>query len=274
LRANHQHGAVTASDPSRRAIHDAAAVGFERGATDYEQGRPGYPADAIDTLVRACDIDDGTVIVDLGAGTGKFTRELFGVSHQVVAIEPVAAMRAVFEERYPGARILDGTAEDIPLPEQSADVITVAQAFHWFDHGPALDEISRLVRPGGWLVLIWNTRDTRVPWLAEVNELMNRLAADAPRFRATDRSWRAAIDAHPAFEELHEATFDNPVPGVDLVTMRARVSSTSYVSALPDDERRAVLDEVERIVREGPMRDEGETFTDRYLTELYWCRRR
>ena len=266
---------MTDVEPSpRRPFHEAAAIGFERGAADYEKGRPGYPTAAIETLARACDLDEDTVIVDLGAGTGKFTRELFALSHQVTAIEPVAAMRAVFEERYPGARILEGTAEDVPLPEQSVDVVTVAQAFHWFDHGPALDEISRLVRPGGWLALVWNTRDVRVPWLASLNDLMDRLAGDGPRFRSTNRSWRAPIEAHPAFDELHEAAFDNPVPGVDLATMRARVASTSYVSALPDDQRSAVLEEVERIVREGPMREEGETFTDRYVTELFWCRRR
>ena len=256
-------------------IHEAAAAGYERGAADYEKGRPGYPTAAIDALVRECGIGELTTVVDLGAGTGKFTRHLFAHTANVIAVEPVEAMRAAYAANFPGARVIAGTAEDVPgLLEQSVDVVTVAQAFHWFDHARALDEISRLLGAGGWLALIWNTRDVRVPWLAEINELMNRLAGDAPRFRSTDRSWRHPIDEHPAFEELHEAAFDNPVPGVDLETMRARVSSTSYVSALPDDEREDVLAEVERIVRDGPMRDEGETFTDRYRTELFWCRRR
>ena len=256
-------------------VHDAAAKGYSRGADDYERGRPGYPAEAIDTLVRECGIDELTTVVDLGAGTGKFTRHLFAHTPDVTAVEPVEAMRAAYAWNFPGEPILAGTAEDVPgLLEQSVDVVTVAQAFHWFDHGRALDEISRLLRPGGWLALIWNTRDVRVPWLAAINELMDRLAGDAPRFRSRDRSWRAPIDDHPAFEELHDAAFDNPVAGVDLDTMRARVASTSYVSAMPDARRDEVLAEVERIVREGPMRDEGDTFTDRYRTELFWCRRR
>ena len=256
-------------------IHEAAAAGFERGAADYEKGRPGYPEAAIDTLVRECGIDELTTVVDLGAGTGKFTHHLFAHTENVIAVEPVAAMRAAYARNFPGARVIAGTAEDVPgLLEHSVDVVTVAQAFHWFDQVRALDEISRLLDAGGWLALIWNTRDLRVPWLAEINELMNRLAGDAPRFRSTDRSWRRPIDEHAAFEELHDAAFDNPVPGVDLDTMRARVASTSYVAALPDDEREEVLAEVERIVRSGPMRDEGETFTDRYRTELFWCRRR
>ena len=256
-------------------IHDAAAKGYARAADDYEKGRPGYPAAAIETLVRVCGIGAGSDLVDVGAGTGKFTASLFAHGPTVVAVEPVAAMREAFARRFPGARVMDGTAEHLPLPDASADVVTVAQAFHWFDHGPALDEIGRVLRPGGWLALIWNTRDLSVPWLAEINELMNTLAGDAPRFRSTDRRWREPIEAHAAFEdELHEATFENPVPDVDLATMRARVASTSYVSALPDAERERVLGTVERIVREAPMRDEGETFTDRYRTELFWCRRR
>lgn len=256
-------------------VHDAAAKGFERGAADYEKGRPGYPEAAIETLVRECEIDELTTVLDLGAGTGKFTRHLFAHTPTVIGVEPVAAMRAAYAANFPGEPILDGTAEDVPeLLEQSVDVVTVAQAFHWFDHAAALDEISRLLRSGGRLALVWNTRDLRVPWLAEINELMDRLAGDAPRFRSTDRSWRRPIEDHPAFEDLHEAAFDNPVPGVDLETMRARVASTSYVSALPEAEREEVLAEVERIVRRGPMADEGDTFTDRYRTELFWCRRR
>lgn len=256
-------------------IHDAAAKGYERGADDYEKGRPGYPQDAIETLVRECHIDERATVLDVGAGTGKFTRHLFAHTPAVIAVEPVEAMRAAYARNFPGERILEGTAEDVPgVLEQSVDVVTIAQAFHWFDQRAALDEISRLLRPDGWLALVWNTRDVRVPWLAEINELMNRLAGDAPRFRSTDRSWRTPIEEHPAFGDLHDAAFDNPVPGVDLDTMRARVASTSYVSALPAGERNEVLAAVERIVREGPMRDEGDTFTDRYRTELFWCRRR
>ena len=254
-------------------VHDAAAKGYARGAADYEKGRPGYPDAAIETLVRACAIVEGTTVVDLGAGTGKFTRHLFAHTSRVIAVEPVEAMRAAYATNFPGARVVDGTAERVPLDDGTVDVVAVAQAFHWFDQRAALDEIARLLRPGGHLALIWNTRDVGVPWLAEINALMDRLAGDAPRFRSSDRTWRVPVDDHPAFEELHEAAFDNPVPGVDLDTMRARVASTSYVSAMPDDERAAVLAEVERIVRDGPMRDEGEAFTDRYRTELFWCRR-
>jgi len=182
--------------------------------------------------------------------------------------------RAVLDTLFPGATVLEGTAEDLPVLEQSVDLLTVAQAWHWFDPVPALDEISRALRSGGWLALVWNTRHPDDPWTDAINGVLDRLAGDTPRFRSRDRRWRKPIEQHPAFAgELHEAAFDNPVT-MDLETMLARVSSTSYVSALPDGERAAVLDEVAELVRSGPMAEQGPQFVERYRTELFWCRRR
>ena len=254
-------------------IHEAAARGYERGAGDYEKGRPSYPQAAIDRLVDVCAVGAGRRIVDLGAGTGKFTRYLHEHGADVIAVEPVRAMRSAYNERFPGAPILDGTAEDVPLRDGWADVVTVAQAFHWFDAVPALDEIARVLRTGGWLALIWNTRDPEAPWTATINRVLDRLAGDAPRFRSSDPEWRRPLDAHPAFDELASASFTNDVP-MDLETMLARIASTSYVSALPDEERAAVLDEVAELVRRGPMAEQGPRFVERYRTELFWCRRR
>ena len=254
-------------------IHDAAAQGYERGAGDYEKGRPSYPADAIEALVRAAGIEAGTRVVDLGAGTGKFTRYLHEHAAHVVAVEPVRAMRVAYGERFPGTPMLDGTAEDVPLRDGWADVVTVAQAFHWFDPGPALDEMARLLRPGGCLALIWNTRDPAETWTTTINGVLDRLAGDAPRFRSSDERWRAPIDGHASFDDLSSASFTNDVP-MDLETMLARIASTSYVSALPDDERAAVLDEVADLVRRGPVAEQGASFVERYRTELFWCRRR
>ena len=254
-------------------IHEAAAQGFERGAGDYDRGRPSYPVEVFRTLEEAGVLTAGAVVVDVGAGTGKFTRLLLERVAGVVAVEPVAAMREVYAANFPGERVLEGTAEHLPFPDASADVVTVAQAFHWFDTGPALDEMARVLRPGGWLVLVWNTRDERSPWTRQIGAVMDRLAGDAPRFRSTDDRWRTALDAHDAYDAVESATFDNPVP-VDLETMLARVSSTSYVSALPDGERSAVLAEVTELLEAGPIAEQGPRFVESYRTELFWCRRR
>lgn len=257
---------------ARRAIRDVAAKGFERGATDYERSRPSYPAGVIATLERECGLGPSATVVDLAAGTGKFTRLLGATGATVIAVEPVAAMRAAFARALGGHVIVEGTAEEIPLPDQSADMVTVAQAFHWFEAVAALDEIARVVRSGGWLALVWNTRHERSPWALQLTAILDRLAADAPRFRSSDERWRAAIDDHSAFGPLQSAAFDNPVE-VDLELMLARVASTSYVSALSEDGRAAVLAEVTALLKRGPMAEHGPTFVDQYRTELFWCRR-
>lgn len=251
-------------------IHDAAARGFERGAGDYEKGRPSYPREVLDTLVAEGVLDDMSEVVDLAAGTGKFTRLLFEVVpiDQVTAVEPVAAMRAAYEANFPGARAYEGTAEDLPLPAQSVDVVTVAQAFHWFDPTPALTEIARVVRSGGWLVMVWNTRDEDDSWTKRIDAVLDPLAGDAPRFRPSAPAFAEPLAAHADWGLLHQASFRQDVP-MDVATMQARIASTSYVSALPDAERAAVLERVGAMVAE-----EGPGFVERYRTWLYWCRRR
>lgn len=99
--------------------------------------------------------------------------------------------------------MLDDTAEDVPLRDRWADVVTVARAFHWFDAVPALDEIARALRAGCSPALIWNTRDPDGPWTSTINRALDRLAGDAPRFRSSDRRWRRAIDDHAAFADVH-----------------------------------------------------------------------
>jgi SAM-dependent methyltransferase len=254
-------------------INETAARGFERGAADYEAGRPGYAPEAIEKLVSAMGIDADSVVVDVGAGTGKFTRMLEATAASVLAVEPVEAMRRVLVERSPGLEVHDGTAEALPLSDASADVITVAQAFHWFDHPRALDEFARVLRPGGWLALIWNARETDVPWVGDLVAVMDRVAGEAPRFRADEGNWRDSIAAHDAFGPMEAATYANPVT-MDVAMMRARVASTSYVSALPDAARAAVLDEITEIVVNGPVASEGERFIEPYRTELFWSRRK
>ena len=107
-----------------------AAVGFQRGAADYERGRPGYPEAAVALLARELVIGPGDVVVDLAAGTGKLTRALLGLGADLVAVEPVAGMRAQLARAVPGVTVLDGTAERMPLPDATARAVLVAQTFH------------------------------------------------------------------------------------------------------------------------------------------------
>ena len=151
-------------------IHELAAKGFQAGADAYERGRPSYPDEAIAFTVEMLGLDAAATVVDLGAGTGKLTRLLVPSGARVVAVEPVEGMRRKLVELAAGAvRVLDGTAEAIPLPNGSADAVVVGQAFHWFAGAPALREIHRVLCPDGRLALLWNVRDESEPWGASIS---------------------------------------------------------------------------------------------------------
>ncbi|WP_434634935.1 class I SAM-dependent methyltransferase [Chromobacterium sp. CV08] len=127
-------------------IHQAASQGFSKEAQAYERGRPAYSPALAGWLRDSLGVDAATAALDLGAGTGKFTRLLATVAGEVVAVEPVDEMRAELQASLPGLRALKGTAEAIPLPDASVDVVTCAQAFHWFAGEDALREIHRVLR--------------------------------------------------------------------------------------------------------------------------------
>ncbi|MCV7242099.1 class I SAM-dependent methyltransferase [Mycobacterium mantenii] len=158
------------------------AMSFGSIAEDYDALRPHPPRHAVDWLLPS----DCEVAVDVGAGTGLFTRTLVGRAAQVVAVEPDARMRAVLAERSPGVRAVEGTGEAIPLPDHSADAVFVSSAWHWMDPECAVPEIGRVLRDGGRLGLIWTSRDRDVDWVRDLDVLPgdDTTELDAPdRFR-------------------------------------------------------------------------------------------
>jgi ubiquinone/menaquinone biosynthesis C-methylase UbiE len=253
-------------------INDEAERGFARAADDYERARPSYPVALVDALVDDLGVVPGATVLDLAAGTGKLTRLLVATGAHLVAVEPIAEMRAQFAAVLPAIEILEGTAESLPLGDASVDVVTVAQAFHWFDPGPALDEIARVLRPGGALALIWNLRDEAVDWVDQFSAIIGEGVELPYRRDYTFRWWADTVGASRHFGPLVERTFDNPQPTtVDLVVDRA--ASTSYVSARPEAERSATLAALRSMLIEHPdVPLEGE-FVFPHHTNLYWCRR-
>ncbi len=146
------------------------ALSFRSVADVYDRARPEYPAEAAEWLIGS---SDPAVVVELGAGTGKLTEALVAAGHQVFATDPLPEMLSRLRRRAPAARTAVATAEAIPLPSRFADVVVCAQSFHWFDHTIALPEIARVLRPGGVLAAVWNTRDEGIPWVRRLSRLID-----------------------------------------------------------------------------------------------------
>jgi SAM-dependent methyltransferase len=214
------------------------ANSFALVADAYERGRPGYPDEAVRWLVG----DEPRDVVDLGAGTGKLTRSLVALGHRVTAIEPLPEMLEVLVEAAPGAFDLLGSAEVIPLPDASADVVASAQAFHWFDHEVALPEIARVLRPEGRLAVVWNTRDDREPWVADLSKAIG--AESVSRGDAEE-----PIDASGLFGPVERATF-SWTQRLDAPMLRDLVLSRSYVAIKPREEQERILSGVDRLFAE------------------------
>jgi SAM-dependent methyltransferase len=223
-------------------VHEAAAVGFDRAALAYERGRAEYPGEAVGWMLAATGTTGSSVIVDLAAGTGKLTRLLVGGGARVVAVEPVAGMRGLLADLVPQAEVIDGVAEAIPLPSGSCDLVTVAQAFHWFDGPAALGEIHRVLRPGGWLALAWNRRELDAPIHRSLSAVMEPYRGSTPSHQHS--GWQRALDDSPLFEPRGTNSFPNP-RDVDGDALVDRVLSVSFVAALADHQR----DDVEQAVR-------------------------
>jgi ubiquinone/menaquinone biosynthesis C-methylase UbiE len=226
-------------------LHRAASKGFARCAAAYERGRPGYAAAAVEFLAARLRLGPGRYVVDLAAGTGKLTRPLLATGAEVVAVEPVAQMRAALPA---DARAVDGTAESIPLASASADAVTVAQAFHWFDGDAALAEIHRVLRPGGALALVWNRRRMDHPLNQAVEELIAPYRGHTPALRTN--AWRAAFERTELFGPLEVHAFPND-QSLDADGLADRVASISFIASLDETARAEVLRSVRALAGDG-----------------------
>ena len=251
-------------------VHEVAAAGFN-DAADYEAARPSYPPDAVAWFVDNLQLGPGARVVDLAAGTGKLTRLLVSSGAELIAAEPVAGMRDIFRASVPGVPVLACTAEQLAFRDAAFDAVTVAQAFHWFDHERAIAELARVVRPGGRVGLVWNARDRSVEWVDRVWSIMDRVEKKAP-WRDHD-NWRdSAFRDMPGFGPLHEGEFRH-TQTVTPEAMVQRVASVSHVAVLPDGERAAVLDEVRDLLASHPDTAGRADLGVPYRVDCFWFER-
>jgi SAM-dependent methyltransferase len=250
-------------------VHDVAASGFDAQADAYERARPSYPLDAVAWIVDHLRVGPGAAVVDLAAGTGKFTRLLAPFGSDLVAVEPVAGMAGHLRAALPGVPLVSSAAETLPFATHALDAVTVAQAFHWFDADAAFAELRRVLRPGGRVGLVWNARDRSIDWVDQVWGIMDRVEKRAP-WREHERWSESALGSRPGFGPLHEATFfhEHRLAPDDVVT---RVRSVSHVAVLAPADREVVLDEVRALLASHPETKGRDVVAMTYRVDAYWC---
>jgi ubiquinone/menaquinone biosynthesis C-methylase UbiE len=201
---------------------------FGAVAQAYDRGRPSYPADAVAWLLDG----DAKIVLELGAGTGKLTRQMVDQGHAVFATEKDPAMLEVLKQRVPEVSAKVAGAEEIPANDRSVDVVIAAQAFHWFDHEVAIPEMARVLKPGGHVALVWNFFDKRIPWVRKLLEVMGE--------RMHTSGSQEILAESELFGEVESETFAF-WQDVDRDTLVDIVASRSYIASLPEDEREAKL---------------------------------
>jgi SAM-dependent methyltransferase len=240
----------------------ARALSFGSVAAEYAALRPGYPADAVAFLVG----EGRRRVLDLGAGTGLLTGVVCAAWHDVVAVDPSPEMLAELAARLPAVTTAVGTAEDLPVEDASVDAVVAGQAVHWFDPTPAGREIRRVLRPGGVLGLIWNTRDERTPW---VGALGNLIAAEARGHEADQGVVDRFAEELPADVAVLESGIVQPVTPATVI---AGIATRSYVALMDDARRAAFLAPVRALLADHPDTRGRELLELPYVTRA--CRLR
>jgi SAM-dependent methyltransferase len=213
------------------------SLSFGSEAAAYERGRPSYPPEAIDWLLPPGARD----VLDLGAGTGKLTTRLVERGLDVVAVDPIAEMLELLSSALPDTPALLGTAEQIPLPDNSVDAVLVAQAWHWFDPERAVAEVARVLRPGGRLGLVWNTRDERLGWVKDLGRIIGH---ENDPF--TEEVSLPEPFADVARRHVEWTSYLTPQALIDLVASR------SYCITSPAEVRTRTLDQVRELLATHP----------------------
>ena len=254
---------MPASDATRR---------FSDRVENYVRYRPGYPAGALRVLQRECGFSADHVVADIASGTGIWTRVLLDNGNKVFGVEPNAEMRQAGDRLLTSFRKFTsvvGTAEATTLRSNSVDFVTAAQAAHWFDREPARREFARILKPGGWLVLLWNERLTdSTPFLREYEQLLLTFGTDYQDVRdeRTTEAVNEFFDPAPFQERVFAMRQEFDYTGIE-----GRLLSSSYAPGPENPNYAPMLHELRRIFQVHAVAGRA-TFD--YKTRVYFGRLR
>jgi SAM-dependent methyltransferase len=230
-------------------------------AVQYDRARPGYPPEAVAFALAPLRGRPDLRAADIGAGTGKLTSALCAAGVSTVAIEPAPGMLKVLRHAVSRAQVLAGTAEDLPLPDASVDLVTVGQAMHWFKLDRAIPEMARVLRPGGRLALFYNSRDDAVGWVQALADLVGDHADHASAHRE-DRP-----EVLGPFEPEELARFRQQQE-LDADGLADLLGSRSYVITMAVDARAELLDRARTLARTHPQLVGRQHFYLPYVTTV------
>ena len=244
---------------------------FSSRVENYIKCRPTYPPSILDLLREECHLTSNSVIADVGSGPGNLAELFLKNGNLVYGVEPNREMREAGErllKPYSNFQSITGTAESTTLEDRSVDFVTAGQAFHWFDLEKAREEFSRILRPEGWVVLVWNERrTTSTPFLEAYEKMLLTYGTDyeAVNHRQVDIG---VISSFFGSGELRLKTFDNQQV-FDLEGLKGRVLSSSYTPEAGHPNFEPMLKELDAIFRAHQV---GERVTFEYDTQVYYGR--
>ena len=240
---------------------------FSSRVDNYVRFRPGYPEEIIGLLRKVCGLTKGSIVADIGSGTGKLSELFLKAGCRVFGVEPNKEMREAGERmNFPNFTSIDGTAEATTLPTQSVDFVTAGQAFHWFNHEQCRAEFSRILKPGGWVVIIWNDRrsDT-TSFLADYENLMLEFGTDykEANHRRADKPEviHSFFGNEPCFRNFYN------VQHFDFEGLKGRVLSSSYAPEAGQPKHEEMLAALKKVFE---TRQKNGRIAFEYDTHVYY----
>ncbi|KAL9956258.1 hypothetical protein ACROYT_G037711 [Oculina patagonica] len=270
---------------SQASVHPTAQIGYDKNTSQiYEQTRPSYSKEVVNFMLDKLGIspqdastDHPVRIVELGAGTGKFTsilQEALNDSKvQIVASEPLLTMREEFNKRIPDIEIKAFPAENIDLPSGSVHAVIAAQCFHWFANDKSISEIHRVLVPGGKLGLVWNERDHSIPWVKELDdEVLLPCYKESNTPKAQSGEWERVLSASEKFGPIESDESFKMEQTFNFDEFINRIMSISVIAVKSEKEKQIAVEKMKLILSKHDKQEE-DIIALPYKVKIYWCER-